>query len=69
MNTGTLISDLMATVERAETQAELRAEFCGERSAERSSEQRRIFDEHELHRIYGLQTDATQQGRVYMGAA
>ncbi len=61
MNTGTLISDLMATVERAEMQAELRSE--------RSAEQRRIFDERELHRIYGLRTEVTQQDRVFMGAA
>jgi hypothetical protein len=65
MNTGTLISDLMATVERAEMQAALRAEFRSECSAE----QRRIFDERELHRIYGLRTEVTQQDRVYMGAA
>jgi hypothetical protein len=65
MNTGTLISDLMATVERAEMRAERRAEFRGERSAK----QRRIFDERELQRIYGLRTEVTQQDRVYMGAA
>jgi hypothetical protein len=61
MNTGTLISDLMATVERAE----MRTEFRGERSAE----QRRVFDERELQRIYGLQTEITQHDRLYMGAA
>jgi hypothetical protein len=65
MNTGTLISDLMATVERAEMRVELRAEF---RSA-RSAEERRIFDERELYRIYGLQTQVARQDRVFMGAA
>jgi hypothetical protein len=65
MNTGTLISDLIATVERAEMLAALTAEFRSECSAE----QRRIFDERELHRIYGLRTEVTQQGRIYMGAA
>lgn len=65
MNTGTLISDLMATVERAEMRSELRAELRGERSAE----QRRIFDERELHCIYGLRSEVTERGRVFMGAA
>jgi hypothetical protein len=65
MNTGTLISDLMAMVERAEMQAERRAEY----RAGRSAEERRIFDERELHRIYGLRTEVTRQDRVYMGAA
>ena len=61
MHKGTLISDLMATVERVELR--------GERSAARSSEQRRIFDELELSRTCGLQSTAKQHERVFMGAA
>jgi hypothetical protein len=56
MHTGTLISDLMATVERAEMRGE------------RTAEQRRIFDEWEWNQIYGLQSTTNQQ-EVFRGAA
>ena len=45
MYTGTLISDLMATVERAEQLAE----------------QRRIADEEELHAIFSMQIPITDE--------
>ena len=53
MYTGTLIRDLMATVERTE----------------QSAEQKRIADEMELQRIYRLRIPFMQDERVYMGAA
>ena len=53
MYTGTLIKDLMATVERAE-----RGEF-----------QRRILDEMELQRMYELQVPQMQSEQAYAGAA
>ena len=53
MYTGTLISDLMATVERAE----------------RSAFQKQIVDELELLRIYDLQVPLTTSEPLYAGAA
>jgi hypothetical protein len=53
MYTGTLIRDLMATVERAEG----------------SAEQKRIADEMELQRIYYLRVPAVQGEQVFVGAA
>jgi len=53
MYTGTLIRDLMATVE----QAELRAERC------------RIVHERELHEIFAMQVPLTEGDQVFMGAA
>jgi hypothetical protein len=53
MYTGTLIKDLMATVERAE-----RGEF-----------QKRILDEMELRRMFELQVPQMQNEPVYAGAA
>lgn len=53
MYTGTLIRDLMTTVERTE----------------QSAEQKRIADEMELQRIYGLRIPFTQHERIYVGAA
>ena len=53
MHTGTLIRDLMATVERAE----------------RTAEEKLATDTRELHRIYALQVPATQADRILMGAA
>ena len=64
MHTGTLISDLMATVVRAE----LRGEYSAGRNFERNSEQRRIFDERELNCIYGMQS-TTNQHEGFRGAA
>jgi hypothetical protein len=55
MYTGKLISELMATVERAE----LRVATNGE--------QERIDEE--LHAIFSMQIPITQDGQVYMGAA
>ena len=57
MYTGTLISDLMTTVELVELGAEQRAE------------RKRLADERELTRIYALQVPVTQSDRVLMGAA
>jgi hypothetical protein len=56
MHTGTLIADLMATVERVELRGVPGAE-------------QRRFDEWELQRIYGLRTPVVQNDQVYMGAA
>ena len=53
MYTGTLISDLMAMVERAE----------------RGAFQKRIVDEMELLRLFELQVPQTQSEPAYAGAA
>jgi hypothetical protein len=53
MYTGTLIRDLMATVERTE----------------QSAEQKRLTDEMELQRIYQLRVPFMQYERIYAGAA
>jgi hypothetical protein len=53
MYTGTLIRDLMATVERAE----------------RDAQRKRIEDERELRRLYALQLPVMLGERVLMGAA
>lgn len=53
MYTGTLINDLMATVERAE----------------RGAFQKQIVDELELLRMYDLQFPLTHSEPVYAGAA
>ncbi len=57
MFTGTLISDLMATVDRAEQKAE----------------RRRIADDRELHAIFSMQIalagDPVFRGQAFMGAA
>jgi hypothetical protein len=53
MHTGTLISDLTATVERAGQKAE----------------QKRIAEEQELHAIFTMQIPGTQGDQVFMGAA
>jgi len=53
MYTGTLIRDLMATVE----QAELRAEQC------------RIVNDRELRAILAMQIPITEGDQVFMGAA
>jgi hypothetical protein len=53
MYTGTLIRDLMATVE----QAELRAE------------QYRSANDRELHAIFAMQIPVTEGDQVFMGAA
>jgi hypothetical protein len=53
MYTGTLIKDLMATVERAE----------------QGVQQTRLTEEMELHRLFELQSPQTQRERVFAGAA
>jgi hypothetical protein len=53
MYTGTIINDLMATVERAE----------------RHTEQKRIADERELKRIYELQVPLARNQQIFVGAA
>ena len=53
MYTGTLIRDLMAAVERAETRAE----------------QRRIAEEQELRAIFAMQIPVTEGDQLLMGAA
>jgi hypothetical protein len=53
MYTGTLIQDLMATVERAE----------------RGALQRRVVDELELQRLFELQVPQMQSETVLVGAA
>jgi hypothetical protein len=53
MYTGTLISDLLATVERAEERLQ----------------QRRKCEETELRHIFELQSPQTQRDRIYAGAA
>jgi hypothetical protein len=59
MYTGRLISELMATVERAESRAELQAK--------QSAEQGRMDEE--LHAIFSMQIPVTDGGQVFMGAA
>jgi hypothetical protein len=59
MYTGRLISELMATVERAESRAQLQAK--------QSAEQERIDEE--LHAIFSMQIAVTDGGQVFMGAA
>jgi len=53
MYTGTLIKDLMGTVERAE----------------RGAQQRRIAEEIELRRLFNLQDPQIHSQPVYAGAA
>jgi hypothetical protein len=53
MYTGTLIKDLMATVERAE----------------RSAQQKKIVDEMELRRMFELQLPQMDSEPVFAGAA
>lgn len=53
MYTGTLISDLMATVQRAEQRAK----------------QQQIVLEQELHAIFAMQIPSTEGDQVFMGAA
>jgi hypothetical protein len=53
MYTGTLIRDLMATVERAEL----------------SAQHKRISDQKELERIFELQIPSLQGQQVFVGAA
>ena len=53
MYTGTLIADLMATVERAE----------------QTAQQRQIAVERELHEIFSMQISLAHTDRIYMGAA
>jgi hypothetical protein len=53
MYTGTLIKDLMATVERAE----------------RGAQQRRIVEEMELQRLFELRIPQMQSEPVFAGAA
>ena len=53
MYTGTLIKDLMATVERAE----------------RGAQQKRLADEMELRRMFDLQVPQMQSETLYAGAA
>ena len=53
MYTGTLISDLMATVERVRER----------------SEQQHIADDQELHAIFSMQIPVTESDQVFMGAA
>jgi len=57
MYTGTLISDLMATVE----QAELRAEQL--------EEQKRMDEQQELRAIFAMQIPIVEGDHVFMGAA
>ena len=53
MYTGTLIKDLMATVERAE----------------QSVQQKRVAEENELRRLFELQGSQTKRERIFAGAA
>jgi len=57
MYTGTLIKDLMATVERAELRAEQRAQ------------QARFAEELELQAIFAMQIPITEGDHAFMGAA
>jgi len=57
MYTGTLIRDLMATVERAELRAE------------RTEAQRQMEEERELQAIFAMQIPILQGDHVFMGAA
>jgi hypothetical protein len=62
MFTGTLIKDLMATVEQVEHRLEM------QHAAELLAEQQRIEKE-ELHAIFSMQIPLPVNDRVYMGAA
>jgi hypothetical protein len=53
MYTGTLISDLMAIVDRVDQRAE----------------RQQIAEQQELHAIFAMQIPLTQGDRVFMGAA
>jgi hypothetical protein len=53
MYTGTLIQELMATVERASLRAE----------------QQRLAEERELQAIFAMQIPMTENGEILMGAA
>jgi len=53
MYTGTLIRDLMATVERAEFRAE----------------QQRLTEERELRAIFAMQIPVAEAGEIFQGAA
>jgi hypothetical protein len=53
MYTGTLIADLMASVERAE----------------KFVQQRRVVEEENFRRMFELPSRETQQERIYAGAA
>jgi len=57
MYTGTLIRDLMATVERAEQRAE------------QQEAQQRTDEELELHAIFAMQIPITEGDHMFMGAA
>jgi hypothetical protein len=57
MYTGTLISDLMATVEQAELRAEQR------------EQQRRMEEEQELRAIFAMQIPIVEGDHAFMGAA
>jgi hypothetical protein len=59
MYTGRMISELMATVERAESRAHLQAKH--------SAEQERMDEE--LHVIFSMQIPVTEGGQIFMGAA
>jgi hypothetical protein len=63
MFTGTLISDLMATVE----QAELRVLQSAGHSCGHDAEQDQIDEE--LHAIFAMQIPVTLDGQLFMGAA
>jgi hypothetical protein len=53
MYTGTLIEDLMATVERAE----------------KFVQQRHVVEEEDIRRMFELPSRQTEQERIYAGAA
>jgi hypothetical protein len=53
MYTGTLIEDLMATVERAE----------------KFAQQKRLLEETDLHRLFEMQSPEMQRERIFAGAA
>jgi hypothetical protein len=53
MHTGTLIRDLIATVERVE----------------RAGQEQEAADQQELHAIFAMQIPATKNDQVFMGAA
>ncbi len=63
MYTGTLIKDLMATVERVERRAQQK------RIVDEWIANEWIVDEMELRRMIGLQLPRTHSERVYAGAA
>jgi hypothetical protein len=62
MFTGTVIRDLMATVEQVERRLEL------QHAAQLLAKQQRIEQE-ELHAIFSMQIPVVLNDRVYMGAA